>query len=986
MIRWVILFLFALTVPMLYAQTTVTKRYTTADGLISNDVRVLFLDSKGILWIGSRAGLSTRKQEHIEQDEDALQLKFTNITALVEDDNQGIWVGSYGQGVLYKGKTQTKLFNSTTGLPHERVNCLAVFDTTLYIGTSEGISIIDIPTLQVERFSSQHTLVTPSPVSSFYQKDHTIFATTINHGVFKVEAGKLYSVGDEKEIVASFFDQQRQELLLGLKFEVEIQTQQTTTKNKIKGTRFFQPVGDKVFWVGADVLHDGGGIYSWDGHQLEKLNQTYGIEYTDLYSLAYDAKRNFLYVGSKEQGLFQVDLDSPLRFDPRYGAVDALAVHGEFTYVFGEKGLSILHQNQIIQTVDKAVFKSYQVANNRKFRGVATRENNFFEIEHHIPVDEIKFYKAVIHQHSLWVSTSIGVFQLTLQGHCQQYLGIHTYQFDFFQNQLVETDPYGGVRVYDSTANFTYQYLDRSDGAFVPRDIVDMKEVQGKLYLAGALDGLYVYEKKQFRSLYQEGVFVENRLKFIEQGEEAELYVATDFGEVYCLDLQGPQPKIKHKIAQDSILGYGITFLAYVDQQLFIGTNIGVTVLDSNGTFLFNTAQGLDNYAVTSSGVLGTNLILGTATGLYTLDRRYFKPQSIHYNLVVSSIKVNEIPLERKQGEISTHKELNLPSYQNSIFIDFALLGAKYPDKLAFQYRLKPTEKWIDLEQTSLALHYLNAGEYPIEIRIYDYNSGAEQVELLLHVKIKPAFYYSWWFFSLMGLVVIGIVMLVIQRIKRQQEIKDKQLRFEKKVAELKVLSVRSQLNTHFVFNVLSSFQYFIIAHKEEQALYYLDRFASLIRKTLHFSMVEQVSVKDEISYIQGYFELENMRLDERVQLEVKVEESLSLHRIMIPPLLLQPFVENSMVHAFPESIQHPKLNINIYQQQRDVVLEVIDNGIGNQQMLQYPVAHESKGVYLVKERMKMIQAYLDEHLTIQSTEEGTRVRLVLKDAIQSKQ
>ncbi len=985
MIRGVLLLLFGLTLSLVYGQSTVTKRYTTADGLIANDVRVLLMDSQGILWIGSRAGLSTRKQERIELDEEALQRKFTNITALVEDNDQGIWVGSYGQGVLYKGKKHTQLFNVTTGLQDDRVNCLAVLDTTLYIGTSQGISIIDIPSLQIETFSSHTTLVTPSPVSSFYQKDGTIFATTINHGVFKVEAGKLYPIGEQKEVIASFFDQNRQEVLLGLKFEVEIQTHQTTLKNKIKGTRFFQSVGDKVYWVGADILNDGGGIYAWDGHQIEKLNQAYGIENTDLYSLAYDAKRHFLYIGSKEQGLFQVDLASPLHFDPHFGSIATLAIQGAYTYIFGEKGLSIVHQNRVTQTIGKEAFKSYQLANNQSFIGVTTRANNFFEIEHRIPADQIKFYKAVIHQEALWVSTNIGLFQLSLTGQLKQYTGIHTYQFDFLQDQCIETDPYGGVRVYDNLTDFTYQYFDRADGAFVPRDIVDMKEVGGKMYLAGALDGLYVYENKQFRSFYAAGVFTENRLKFIEKGAEQQLFVATDFGDIYCLDLRNSQLKIQYKIPQESILGHGITFLSYQDHQLFVGTNKGITVLDAKGTFLFDSEQGLDHYAVKSSGILGHYLFLGTEKGLYTLDRRYFKPKPIVYNLRISSLKVNDTPLEIKQEQFATKKALILPNYKNSIRIDFALLGAKYPNKLAFQYRVKPTEKWIDLEQPSLALHYLNAGDYPIEIRMYDYNSGAEQIELLLHVKIKPPFYYSWWFFSLMGLVMIGVVAFIIQRMKRQQERKDKQLRFEKKVAELKVLSVRSQLNTHFIFNVLSSFQYFIIMHKEKEALYYLERFASLIRKTLNFSMVEQVSVQEEIDYIEGYFELENMRLDERVHLEIKVEEQLNLKHIKIPPLLLQPFVENSLVHAFPDSIEHPILQLLIYQEQCDVIIEVIDNGIGTQQALQEQVTHESKGLYLVKERMKMIQAYLEEHLCIQSTAAGTRVRLVLKNAIPSK-
>ncbi|WP_410880042.1 histidine kinase [Myroides sp. DW712] len=983
--RYLVLLLLGFFFPFLYAQTTVTKRYTTEDGLIANDVRALLLDSKGILWIGSRAGLSVRKQGKITIDDTSLQYRFTNVTAIVEDSQQGIWIGSYGQGILYKGPKQTLLFNEKTGLYSTRVNALFITENHLYIGASEGITRLNLQTLSLVELPSKNTLKTPSAVSSFYQIGTTVFATTINHGVFRVEEEKVISISEPKEVLASYYDPLRETLLLGLKFDLEIHQPQDKQRKRmypIKGTRFFLPVADKVYGVGADILNEEGEIYAWEGKQIEKLNQQYGIVNDELYSLAYDANHKFLYVGSKKQGLFQVDLASPLYFDGEFGAVDALAVKEATTYVFGAKGLCIVRNHQAMHTVDKAVFKAYQLAHNQKFLGLTTRANHFFEIEHRIPAEQIQFYKAVSGPHGVWVSTNIGLFQLNENGQIENYMGIHTYQFDFVGNQLLETDPYGGVRFYPNIAEFRYELFRREDGTFVPRDIVAMQRIKDKTYLAGALDGLYVYENKRYRSLLEEGGFTENRLKYLAKGEGETLYVATDFGDIYYLDVHGMEPKVIRKIPQQAILGHGITFLHYHNKQVLIGTNKGITVLDAKGTFLFNTEQGLDNYNVKSSVIVANQLILGTDKGLYTLDLDYFKPQQVAYNLLISSMKINGEKVDLNEGDIREKRQLILPYDQNSIFVDFVLLGAKYPEKLEFQYRVKATEEWLALEQQTLFLNYLNAGEYPIEIRIYDYDRGAEQITSLLYLTIKPPFYYSWWFFSLLVLLGIGLVVLVIQRMKRQQDIKDKQLRYEKKVAELKVLSVRSQLNTHFIFNVLSSFQYFIIAHKEEEALYYLERFASLIRKTLNLSMVEQVTVEEELEYIKGYFELENMRLDERVQLVIVVDQQLNTQQIVIPPLLLQPFVENSLVHAFPESVEQPRITVKVYREQQDVILEVIDNGIGKQEQPTIVSQHDSKGLYLVRERMKMIQDYLEEHISIVSTTAGTKVRLVLKGVL----
>ena len=983
--RYIVLMLLGMMGSFLYSQTTVTKCYTTEDGLVANDVRALLLDSQGILWMGSRAGVSVRQQGKITIDEASLQHRFTNITTIVEDQQQGIWIGSYGQGVLYKGQKQTHLFNEKKGLYTTRVNTLFCTATHLYIGTSEGIARINLQTLTVEECSTQNMLRTPSAVSSFYQIGTAIFATTINHGVFQIKNNHLIAVSSPKEVVASYFDSKRKTLFLGLKFDLEIQSldsNQAVDTYPLKGTRFFQPVGDKVYWVGADILHGEGGIYSWDGKQIEKRNLQYSIVDEELYSLAYDAKRDFLFVGSKTQGLFQIDLSSPLQFDAGFGAVEAITAKKTKVYVFGSKGLCMIDNNQVNYTLDKAAFKAYQLAHNQKFIGLTTRANHFFEIEHQIPAEQIQFYKAVPAFDGIWVSTNIGLFQLNDEGSIKGYVGVHTYQFDFVHDKLLETDPYGGVRFYHNIADFQYELFRREEGTFVPRDIVAMQVIQDKMYLAGALDGLYVYENKRYRSLLAEGVFTENRLKYLAKGEGETLYVATDFGDIYFLDVQGNQAKVIRKIPQQAIVGHGITFLHYHKNQLIIGTNKGITVLDSKGTFLFNTEQGLDNYNVKSSVIVANQLILGTDKGLYTLDLDYFKPQQVAYNLLISSMKINGEKVDLNEGDIQEKRQLILPYDQNSILVNFVLLGAKYPEKLKLQYRVKAAEEWLDLGQHGLSLNYLNAGEYPIEIRIYDYDKGAEQVKTLLHLTIKPPFYYSWWFFSLLVLVGIGVVVLMMQRLKRQQDIKDKQLRYEKKVAELKVLSVRSQLNTHFIFNVLSSFQYFIIAHKEEEALYYLERFASLIRKTLNLSMVEQVTVKEELEYSKGYFELENMRLDERVQLDIQVEPQLNMNQIMIPPLLLQPFIENSLVHAFPESVEQPRITVKVYREQQDVILEIIDNGIGKQEQPTIVSQHDSKGLYLVRERMKMIQDYLEEHISIVSTTDGTQVRLVLKGAL----
>lgn len=207
-----------------------------------------------------------------------------------------------------------------------------------------------------------------------------------------------------------------------------------------------------------------------------------------------------------------------------------------------------------------------------------------------------------------------------------------------------------------------------------------------------------------------------------------------------------------------------------------------------------------------------------------------------------------------------------------------------------------------------------------------------------------------------------------------------KKLEYQKRLAEVKLQSVRSQMNSHFIFNVLSSIQYYIIKEEVDDALFYLERFAQLIRTTLDMSTRERITLKEECEYLSTYVEIENMRLDGRVSFEIDAK-GVDLRSILVPPLLLQPFVENSLVHAFPQHIKSPRIVIRIYKTEDEyLVIEIKDNGVGNTAVNNKK--HESKGMAIVKERISLIQSYLDEDLIIKHDSEGTVVRIVLKNVL----
>ncbi len=966
------------------AQGIVTKQFTIDNGLIANDVRTLWVDSKGVLWIGSRSGLAQKVQGIVKPNEDAASYRYTNISDIIEDEEGNMWIGSYGQGILFRGESETKIINHQQGLLSDRIRKLFSHDKFIYVATSEGISVICRKDFTVRNPKFKRSIEHPFEVSDFFEFEGDIFVTTINDGVFKIEGDKLTKVDDQRRIFAVH---QKDGIVFygcqGGLYVKDLRKKKQIAYIEIPSIRDIQEINNQIYFVSANVYESGGGLFRWDGDSLQEITKLFGIDATDLYSISFDKKNDFLYLGTKSQGLYQVDLFSPLMHDNSFSNVKAIGELDNRIFIFSDMGMSILQNEKEIKTVGKDIFKSYQVQNYKKYSDITTISNHFFEIDYNTVVDHVTFYKVVRQQDHLWVSTNIGIYELDQNGYILSYYPIHTYEFGFHQNKLIETNPYGGVRVYHNLSTMDYTYHFRIESPNIPRDIIDVAYVGEKMFFAGALDGLFVLEGGEFTSLKSKKIFAESRLKEFAATKKGVLYVATDFNDIYGIDTSTDEYKVVDFISNDEINGSNINLLECIDNKLFVGTNKGLTVIEGDNKFYFNKEQGFGKGEITSYFLTGNLLYIGSGNGLSVLDVNYFKKKEVSYDVGISKIMINGVELSKEGKSYHDIKSLELKTNENNLQISFDILGAKFPQKLNFQYRLKPSESWVNVKSNKLDLHYLQSGIYPIDIKIYDFDSGSELIYPLLYLDILAPFYTKIWFYVLTVLVVIMVSFLFyrvrLNQVRKIQAAKNKKLEYEKRLAEVKLMSVRSQFNSHFIFNVLSSIQYFIFKEEIDDALFYLDCFAKLIRKTLDISSKERITLQEECEYLKEYVKIENMRLDGRVSFSVE-EEGVDSNNVFLPPMLLQPFVENSLVHAFPVSVESPQLKVVISKKDKDVVIKIVDNGIGSGS--QKKSTHESKGMSIVRERMSLIQEYMVDDLTVDRTTEGTVVKLILKGVI----
>lgn len=294
---------------------------------------------------------------------------------------------------------------------------------------------------------------------------------------------------------------------------------------------------------------------------------------------------------------------------------------------------------------------------------------------------------------------------------------------------------------------------------------------------------------------------------------------------------------------------------------------------------------------------------------------------------------------------------MQLSNTAKNIEIYYDILNVKFPDKIHLKYRLKDHLEWKDITQKDkLNLSYLDPGTYEIQFLVQDEDSGLVSVNTLLKITINPPFYLTLPFlivFFMFLMVCVGIYNKVrLKRIKKNQGIETKQLIYEKQLSDVKLQALRSEMNSHFLFNILASIQYFILKQDVDQGLYYLDRFSSLIRMTLEFSDKKSVSLYEELAYLEKYVKIENLRKHVKVKFSYNVVSDISLTQVYIIPLLLQPFVENSMLHSFTSSIKNPEIVIEIQSLINEIKIVIIGNGVGYQKINKHK--HHSKCVSIL--------------------------------------
>jgi len=287
-------------------------------------------------------------------------------------------------------------------------------------------------------------------------------------------------------------------------------------------------------------------------------------------------------------------------------------------------------------------------------------------------------------------------------------------------------------------------------------------------------------------------------------------------------------------------------------------------------------------------------------------------------------------------------------------------------------------------EEEELVKQTLEERQKKIENIEADFDVYSKELQLMAQKQqnaLADLRFQKWISWSLVVVIAVVLIAVIVLYRITQQKRKANQL--------LALKSLRSQMNPHFIFNALNSVNSFISKNDERAANKFLSDFSRLMRMVLDGSHEDLISLAQEIQVIELYLKLEQYRFRDKFDYTFNIHPNISQEDFMLPPMLIQPFIENAVWHGlrYKESFGH--LNVVIYEENSKVFVEIEDNGIGRKRSQELKTESQksksSRGLQNTKERIDVINELYKTKLQLQvsdlkSGEQdcGTKVKLVI--------
>lgn len=421
------------------------------------------------------------------------------------------------------------------------------------------------------------------------------------------------------------------------------------------------------------------------------------------------------------------------------------------------------------------------------------------------------------------------------------------------------------------------------------------------------------------------------------------------------------------------------------NDQLFIAHSSGFQILNliTNQWTTLGTAEGVINSSVTDFALSKDKLWL-LSDGLPLSLKLNDLPQNTpNLGMYIDSVVASNIRVKQSDATTFSHEQ-----NQFSFYVQFR--GLEYESETTIKYRIKGFEDhWNSLPSVTnkIEYKYLPPGSYTFEVKA-NYRDASSEIKTYSFV-INPPYWETIWFYSL---IVIGLILILfliytyqIRRLQKRNKEKLEKQRIQANLFESELKALRSQMNPHFIFNSLNSIQDLILQQDTDASYDYIVMFADLVRNTLNYSNKDFIPIEKELEFLEVYLSLEKLRFGEDFNYTISFKGKQDVN---VPSLIVQPFIENALVHGILHKSGKKDLTIE-FEFTDKLTCTVTDNGIGRAHAEEIQKRqgnhHESFALDAINKRLSILQeqhgkkvGYIVNDLYDGATPAGTKVIITM--------
>lgn len=758
-----------------------------------------------------------------------------------------------------------------------------------------------------------------------------------------------------------------------------------------------------------------GGVYYFKDKKVEYYSYKLGIDTQECWCLLHDEEENVLWIGTLNKGIYKLPLTGIEFFSAADLNVSKPSINDYFIDSKGNSWISVgdkilingkenvkLQYQSFLETYiafvksffsflldkegspekykklkEKGVTKynPYIYRDSIKPKGSLYNPEEFNMFISRRVVDFYRFFEDT--KGNVWIGSNLGVFK-----------------YNDNQGLLLNNVTIGNANILSITSDFiyllahyqirSYSLVDYNNVNWIdvrknPTWSSNLEYIKDKdcFWIYCNTDGLFKYcnnELTKFPCLSNQ---IDLEFNTLCKDSTGRLIAGTNTGKIYILEQVNDSLKVSYSITEkDGVIGTEISWaLIDLNNRLWFGTNSGLNMLNLEKLYrenkvelsYYNQENGyFDNSTYKAVMDKSGKIVTISKDNIITINPDILVQNNKKPSLVVDRIDVNFKEIDWAKF-YDTDKwtglpvgEISLPHNSNTLTFYFHLFEYLEPHKARYSYKLEGVQSdWSPYtSETKIVLTNLSPDNYKLVIHGKLLSNPNEISELVINFTIRPPWWKAWWFYSI---VVLLVILLTYQIFKNRLKRVSEKSRIDKRVSELKLEALRAQMNPHFIFNAFTSIQLYILQKDTKNALDYMGRFAKLIRMTLDNSSKKRIQLTEEISFLENYLYLEQRRVS-NLNYEFILALDIDTDEVFIPPMLIQPLIENSIMHGIRHLEGEGRISIEFKKEDEKTIRCIIeDNGIGRTKSSELyssqTKTHESRGTRITEERIRLLNS-----------------------------